>query len=385
MDVRDNDIKFNTKRILKGFFANEHQLDKASVDPLSIRAASFISNYEEAGDVDFKNDLLEVIKIYRQGLDTYGPNILTFIIEQDKDITNENNLWQKKHDQISKLYDNSDPYDTFETALNLIGDMTEGMIKYHFRELYKIIYYLENGYKLETGKLKKIKLGVMNDYLLKKCNLNMSHLFRTELPVRYKISNWRNLAQHKNYVIDGLKAELRFETGRKYISHELSTDEMLRYYAEITRIANLLQLARELFIADFTGEITELSKIEMMKLKESIPAIKSELLIADFEITLSLMNLRLESYDESKELIVVYIDETEEESKYLSNYTYLPFILYKVWKIFRKSQVKVEYRDYKSEPYSLLKMNGMTCQKVENEGDLRLLYEEISIFTCEND
>ncbi|WP_314062507.1 hypothetical protein [uncultured Vagococcus sp.] len=385
MSVRDNNITINTKKILKGLFTNEDKLDKASTDPLSIRVASFISNYEKVGDIHFKKDLLEVVKVYRQGLNAYGPDILTFIIGQDKDIANDNNLWQKKHDQISKLYDNSDPYDTFETALNLIGDMAEGMIKYHFRELYQIIYYLENGYKVEISILKKMKLGVMNDYLLIKCKPSMSHLFQTGLPVQYKISNWRNLAQYKNYIIDGLKAELIFEIRGNKNSHELSTDEILIYYAEITRSANLLQLARALFIADFTGEVTELSKIEMMKIKESIPAIKPELLIADFEITLSLMSLRFDSYDESKEMIIVHINETEEESKYLSNFIHLPFILYKVWEIFRKSQVKVEYRNCKSEPQYLLKANGIVCEKVKNDGDLSILHEEIIIFTCEKD
>lgn len=367
------DINKRTEKHLKGFFDDKNKINKLLLDPILINAASFIDRYESDGDLNFRKDISEVINIYKNIYDMIGNEIRLILINQDKDLVNENNIWHRKQEKLQALHRSSDNYDTFETAVDLIGDIIEGMIKYHFREIYQLMYYSSEKKFLAEDKFLKIKLGTLNDCLLNKCKKHLTHLFMTSLPVQYKFSNWRNLAQHKNYIIDKDSISLSFESGGTVTEYSLTREDILKYYTEITRAANVFLLARVIFITDLPKEVSD-SVIEYSKkVSDSLPAIKQELMIKDLETVLLSQGLEIESFDDEKDTVVVFIKEKEAGENSIPRINFLTCTLYKVWEIFRKKTVKIQYMDFHSNPYYLLRVDEEICNQIERTGNLYLI------------
>lgn len=371
------DIGACIKKYLENFF--EGNTDRLLTDPILIRAISMIGSYEDNGDLNFISDLYEILEIYENVFKLIGTDILLIIMRQDRDMINDNNIWHKKRDKMEVLQKEEDNYDVFETAIDLIGDITEGTIKYFFRELYQLMYYSRKKEFIEEEKITRLKLGVLNNELLNNCEHHLTRLFQTSLPVKYKFSNWRNLAQHKNYIISDDNIILYFNIKGVETEYVLSIEDIIKYYAEIVRAANIFQIARVMFLTNLPRKVSNQVLNYARKNKKMLPKNKRELLLKDMEIVLSTKELVIDLVDDSKEVVIVTIKDKKKRVDLFCHIPYLTYMLYNVWEIFRRQSVKIKYIDSEAQLCYMISVDQELCKRIEETGNIELIKENFDI------
>lgn len=367
---------------LKVFFSDKDKLKKSISEPRLIRVAEYIKKYESVGDKEFKTDIQLILQIYRDVYNLLGDDILKILIRQDREIVNYNNIWDTKRNQVKKLKDTSDKFESFETSMHLIGDLIEGIIKSHFKEIYQLVYFKEKKEMIKESKIEQAKLGDVNDFLLNHCDSNLKNLFQTLYPIEYKLSNWRNLVQHKNYVIIDQNIELNFVTKSTHTTHLLSFEETLNYYSQINRTANILQLVRNIFLFDINNEKNVIDETEYKKVINTIPTVKQTLLIKDLETVLLSINLELKSYDKGEDTILIYVQDQKEVSEHYfnNNIIYLSSLLYNVWEIFKTDNTIIKYSDVNSLPICTIKTDSAVCEQVQTTNNINILAEKFNVY-----
>ena len=241
------------------------------------------------------------------------------------------------------------------------------------------MYYSRKKEFIEEEKITRLKLGVLNNELLNNCEHHLTRLFQTSLPVKYKFSNWRNLAQHKNYIISDDNIILYFNIKGVETEYVLSIEDIIKYYAEIVRAANIFQIARVMFLTNLPRKVSNQVLNYARKNKKMLPKNKRELLLKDMEIVLSTKELVIDLVDDSKEVVIVTIKDKKKRVDLFCHIPYLTYMLYNVWEIFRRQSVKIKYIDSEAQLCYMISVDQELCKRIEETGNIELIKENFDI------
>lgn len=280
---------------------------------------------------------------------------------------------------MSTLTTSCDFYEKIDNALSLIGICVEGMIKFHYKEIYQLLVLKNKSKILSDKQLADIRLGVLNDYLLIKCGSELKHLFQTSPPLEYRLSDWRNMILHKNYLVQGDRVIVTFSAGKTEAKFNLSFEDVIKYYAEINRIATVLQIVRTLFLSEEVLILSEDTANYAFEQEKNNPQIKNELLIKDFEIVLASLKIDVEAYIETEANTRIIVKSMLKKTNHVEVLVYLIPLLYKAWEISRKKKIQILYKEKDGEKICLLEADNLICAEVEQKKDLDIIRENYSV------
>lgn len=180
----------------------------------------------------------------------------------------ENLMWNVKTSTPNSVP--ADCYDATMMYMRHIGDTLELSAKLEINELYAITKISQNE-SFDYKNICKTSFGVNINNLLAKEKL--LHVLKT-FPIDIKLSDWRNIAYHHTYYVDG--KEITCYYGKANKSFCITIDELRSYVAQIITSCNTIDIARRIFVFDNMESLA--SKIDNLQTpKDRVPMIISQL------------------------------------------------------------------------------------------------------------
>jgi hypothetical protein len=241
-DIFSEEMRANIKneiiKDLTPYFIHKDILEQQALSDGIFSVFEYINKYVE--DPEFSEGLKQILNYYQNAGAINLNVVLTLMMEYHEEFVNRENIMcslkQKEIGNEEELYDKIMSY------FDYIGTSLEVSVKGIVNELNALIC-LTNGKKYDYAKICKLDFGVVVNNILEQ------GYFVDILKIHdLKISDWRNIAKHHSYKIQGNDITCIYGKDKK--SFRITYEELLDDTYKITRSSNILNIARCIFVYD---------------------------------------------------------------------------------------------------------------------------------------
>lgn len=245
------DIKCKVVNIIGPFFENRKQIEKFAGESQMLSAYHFFLKYKD--DDVFAKGINSVLKFYRKTYKRYQEILWKALFAtQPTNVENENKMSSLKGKKIE--YEDNNLYEYAIQLFSVIESVLEISVKTILQEIYTLIFLEKQG-SINYAEIPKNTFGYVVNAILQK------GIFKSILviePNNLKLSDWRNIAAHRSFFVEknSIICTLGKNQDRKirFTRNEL---DMTYYYIE--RSANILNIARCIFVYDYMDYIPKIS------------------------------------------------------------------------------------------------------------------------------
>ncbi|MNW40034.1 hypothetical protein D3C74_171380 [compost metagenome] len=343
---------------LSEYFYNHEKLIEHATSSEILSTFEFVVRYHY--DDVFLNGLKEVLACYRDAYSANSVETLNIILSTRKEFSQKENLmWTVKLNTPNEQI--SDFYDSVFTYMKHIGDNLEIGTKHIVYEIYTLMRLID-GKTYDYEKIQKYDFGVAISNILDQNKF--IKLFRTN-PLSLKLSDWRNIAYHHSYEIEGNKIICSY--GKQKVNFELNLQELRSYVHQIVRASNVLNIARCIFVFD------NLDSISLFKEPNIKPIeFRKPLLINQFRISLLSQGFLLIQFQEEDNSVTVIVndlmnDGSLNQKDQQQREIHSSQFLYNVWRISPKEIISVIYSTKNGEKKLRSTVAGDVCKTISND------------------
>ncbi|QSO48367.1 hypothetical protein [Alicyclobacillus mengziensis] len=246
-------------------------------------------------------------------------------------------------------------YEFSNTVMGEIGRLIEGLIKTQLIELYAMIK-VANNKPCDLSNIQTLDLGVLNTNICQESNLT-DILYIKNL----RLSDWRNIAYHHNYVVQGefIVCEYGPKIDRKRLS--LNRDELSDVLIKCGKIFNLLSLTHKIFffdnLNDIMGNNDTLSPVVDGRHEIWFLVLASAMMLQGFELV---------DFETSPEHTKIIVKECREDVDPRERGIHTSQFNYNLWYYSSSRNLSVEYRLRNGSPYLVSRSTSEICEKVGN-------------------
>ncbi|WNS41576.1 hypothetical protein [Paenibacillus sp. MMS20-IR301] len=343
---------------LSQYFDNHEKLIEYATSSEILSTFEFVVRYHY--DEVFLNGLKEVLACYREAYSTNSVETLNIILSTHKEFSQKENLmWTVKQNAPNGQI--SDFYDSVITYMKHIGDNLEIGTKHIVYEIC-VLLKLIDGKTYDYEKIQKYDFGVAISNVLDK--IQFTNLLKTN-PLSLKLSDWRNIAYHHSYEIEGDKVICGY--GKNNVKFELTLDELKSYVHQVVRTSNVFNIARCIFVFDNLDSISLLKQPTLQPIEFRKP-----MLINQFRISLMSQGFNLLQFQEEDDSVTVVVndlmndgalDPKDQQQREIHSSQFL----YNVWCISSKEILSVIYLTKNGEKKLKSTIAGDVCRTITND------------------
>lgn len=326
-------------------------------------------------DQEFKDGFSEVLSLYKAAIACDENQTLSIICDTLFDFSQKENIMWTVRENVQKI----DVGDYFEKTINYmkhIGDTLEIGTKHLIYELWALMQ-LADGTTNDYREILKLDFGVVIQNILDKQRFKS---VLTTPPISIKLSDWRNIAYHHTYrLID--EQHISCTYGKKQISFTISAEELTQYTHKIVRSSNILNIARCLFVFDYSDLIYGYRNNHNSK--QSI-RFRNSILENNLRISILSQGFYLDSIIEDAQTIVASIvdllnDGALSPENERERYIHASQFLYEIWCTFNKNQVQIKYMSSQNDIKLICSVDGKVCEAIRSgEKELQYMAQYVS-------
>ncbi|RKN77088.1 hypothetical protein [Paenibacillus ginsengarvi] len=344
---------------LSEYFDNHDKLIKHATSSEILSTFEFVVRYHY--DEVFLNGLKEVLACYRDANSTNSVETLNIVLSTHKEFSQKENLmWTVKQNTPSGQI--SDFYDSVITYMKHMGDNLEIGTKHIVYEIYALMRLID-GKTYDYEKIQKYDFGVALSNILDQNKF--TKLLKTN-PLPLKLSDWRNIAYHHSYEIEGNMIICSY--GKQKVKFEVTLDELKSYVHQVVRASNVFNIARCIFVFDNLENISLLKQATTQKSIE----FRKPMLINQFRISLMSQGFHLIQFHEEDNSVTVMIndlmnDGSLNQKDQQQRKIHSSQFLYNVWCISPKEILSVIYSTKNGEKKLISTVAGDVCKTIAND------------------
>lgn len=321
---------------LTPYFNNKDMLQQYALSDQIFSIYEYTNKYAE--DSAFSLGLKQILNCYQEAGALSLNEVLALIVESHEEFINRENIMcslkQKGIGTEDELYDKIMSY------FDYIGTNLEVSVKGVVNELYALICIIK-GKSYNYSKICKMDFGVVIN------NILMMNYFESILKIHLlKLSDWRNIAKHHSYKIDGNEITCIYGKDRKIF--KITYDVLLDCTYKITRNSNILNIARCIFVFDNINTISHL-----VKNTTSSISFRDNIIINQIRITLVLQEFKLEKFERENRILNLEIIDLKLSTKG-NDFTEMREacfckILQEKWEMLDVDRINIKYFNIKGE------------------------------------
>ena len=208
---------------LTPYFMHKDLLDQHALSDGIFSVFEYVNKYVE--DQEFSKGLKQVLNCYQNAGAINLNVVLTLMVECHEEFVNrENIMWSLKQKVIGN---EEELYDKIVSYFDYIGTSLEVSVKGIVNELNALIC-LTNGKNYDYAKICKLDFGVVVNNIL-----DQGYFVDILKIHNLKLSDWRNIAKHHSYIIQGNNITCIYGKDKK--SFIITYEELLNDTYKITR------------------------------------------------------------------------------------------------------------------------------------------------------
>ena len=309
---------------------------------------------------NISNDIMDVVNTYNEAkslneLETI--NILTNMMESHLEAGNK--FWSFLNLELDKSTLEIEEFT--QTSMKDISDIVEGISKSHFIEQVLINRVLRKKPAI-INEVINFKLGNLIHELIS--TSKYPHLFTTK-PDNIKLSDWRNIASHHSYSVQG--EIITCEYGEQFKkSFTISRDELFNRIEQCSRTMEVMSMAHKFFGFDNMQAIRARMqpKTKYYRKEPEVMIFTSALASQGFEI------LKLD-FAEKDFALLELIDLTDDDP--LKRGIHSSQLLMPLWNLTEKNRLEVRYYMKNKTLFLTSKCTSDICELIAS-GDKKLSY-----------
>lgn len=240
------DISAKIKNEFNDFFSSKSSLDRYANDYL---ISDWVNYLKYSGRTTMKQDIIEIIEMFNKAKEKNDNKTFEMLAMHMKDAVQVGDKYwsfvflEKDRNELKF-------YEYVTVAFESINSISETAIKC-FLTLIVAINRIKRNKSVEYEKIVNMKFGSMVNELVQTSNLGR---ILSDCGYGVSVSQWRNIACHKNYCINGEKIVCNYGT---HLENEvtLNKEELLSVNIYIAKIARILNFAVKFFTYDNNTQI----------------------------------------------------------------------------------------------------------------------------------
>jgi hypothetical protein len=363
--IGKQDFQKDIFNIFKDFFDNIDHLERYSNDYL---IQDYI-NYTRNNLHVYKSSLLEVRSLFSKAKTCCAEKTYIGVARfQPISVQMGNKHWSmlKLQNDFSKLEDYEYVYECF----SLIEHICESILK----PLLALMVYLNRiveRKEVDFDSINHIKFGNLVNELKQSNKLNsVINILNSNV----SISQWRNIACHKNFQY--INGKIQCQYGENLDKNETidSKEKLLHITKSLYTIAQVLLLPSKFFLYDNIESIRN----KMDELSIDITDFRNE----DWQliyVTEMLANGFVVTDINNIDKLIITVADTKKDENY-ERITLIPIAAYKAWVLTEKEEIEIIYISNDGAPYVSIKLTGDVCEKVSSyEKNFSYLAEKMII------
>lgn len=229
---------------LEPYFQNKENIYKFSNEGQIIRAYAYLIKYGH-----FSLGIKEILLCYNDTLQINKEDTISIFAVTMETASSKENIM---HSARKSTQSTDNIHDIVLSRFRLIGDILEVSVKYIIIEILALLKLKSES--VDYRQLMNTNFGSAIQYFLDKNKLK--ELMLTS-PVRIRLSDWRNIAQHHSFIVQKKEIICEYKKNNKF---RLSLNELNDYVYQIVHVSNMLNIARVFFFYDNFDDILEAGK-----------------------------------------------------------------------------------------------------------------------------
>lgn len=363
-----DDIKKAVITSMKDLFENENNLAQFAMTGDILHMWEFIIRYHHHSN--FMLSVKLILNHYRQAYNKSPLNVKKIYKDMFNNFVNrENIMWSMRRDKLD--LENINLHDFTVSCMRRIGSLLEVNLKNYLVEFYALLKIIK-GKPIELDKIKEFDFGVIVNNIL---DIPGFEDILKISPLNIKVSDWRNVAYHHSYVINGdeIMCEYgKYEKKKKFI---IDRKQLIYSVHEIVKNTNVFYIVHWIFFFDHFDEIVEACKSDKL---ETIH-IQDEILEESLKISLLSQGYKLVELQKSELLTSIKLyDELNsgalDKRSELKRKIHASQFLCNIWSHFPSKILRVEYCNKMGEIKAIFEVSGEVCELIgKGEKDLSYL------------
>lgn len=363
--IGKKDFQKDIINTFKDFFDNVDHLETYSNDYL---IQDYINYTRNNLDV-YKTSLLEVRSLFNKAKACCAEKTyIGFACFQPISVQMGNKHWSmlKLQNDLSQLEDHEYVYECF----NLIDHICENILK-HLLALMVYLNRVIDEKEVDFDSINHIKFGNLVNEIKQSNKLNS---VINILDSNVSVSQWRNIACHKNFQY--INGKVHCQYGDKLDKEETldSTEDLLHITKALYTIAQVLLLPSKFFLYDNI----EFIRSKMDELSIDVIGFRNE----DWQliyVTELLANGFVVTDIKNADNLKITVADTKKDENY-ERLMLIPIAAYKAWVLTGIDEIEIIYIQSDGNPYISVKLTGDVCEKVSSyEKDFSYLAEKMII------
>lgn len=352
------------------FFINKEKLMKYSTTNLVSDWILFSKYRKDDFFIKMLNQTLELYQTAMQKNPQDCVGIITGLVNHQ--LETGNRFWSFVLTEASKS--ELELYEYTFTVMDDIGKIVEGLSKTLLLE-FTGMHKVGNDKQVLITEIMKQDLGVVNNYLLQ--DSRFSDVFSVN---NIKLSDWRNIAYHHNYLIQGESICCKYGPKENRKTIYLKRDELWNVLTDIVRILDLLNLNHKLFFYDYEDLILKDFKPEVIE-----GDARPEIWFLTLASGLSAQGFEVIDFVTSSDLTRLVLRESIVDVDTKTRAIHSSQFTYNLWYYSSSKNLEVEYRLANDQVYLISSTTSDICEKIGNkEETLSYLAEHINFNFVKN-
>lgn len=366
-----DDITKSIQECFKRFFENDDKLKRYSNDFLVSDYINYYKNYYKEMD-DNIDAILNLFRAARNNDEDTTYEYMAMLQNELVEVSNKEwsfTILQKDFEKLAK-------YEYVTETFNLIENICENALKVYFKYLLVFFRITKRKNNISLQAINEIKFGsIVNE--LKQCDFlkDLLDIKGYEVP----LSQWRNIACHKDYRIIGNKIECQY--GDKHSKNVTinSKENLLEITKNIYKVLQFINFASKFFLYDNIEKIKPFYEL----IDESIDSrpenwhlpFVTELYTNGFKV------ISIEQEDFTVNVKVTSVISSDIKKSVVQS----TIVLYKVWYYSLCKKMQVSYFDENSKKLLTVESCDEVCKPIaEGKKDIYYLAEKMQILYCDN-
>lgn len=353
-----DELKQAVSDLLEPFFESKEKLNKYAMDSTILEMFSFLVRYNPSSS--FPQHILDVITCYRDAY-SKNPNKVKEIIFSTVNLMGqkENLMWTVKSNTPS--INSNDISEVTYAYMKHIGDVLEISTRVEVTELYAILEVSLGKKNTDYENIRNRDFGVIVQSIIDK---NHFQNILTTLPNSIKLSDWRNIAHHHTYEING--KIIRCFYGKKGHYFDITLEELIKYTSDVIKSANIIDIARRMFLIDKSEIILELED-EYIQVHDRDVMKVGQLRTAFLGQGFKLIYEKIDS--KCAEIVLQDLKSTNVSSNdfRLQRQIHCTQFLYNLWLAFPSYRVCIIYADSLGKKLYRYSVDGHICKRISEK------------------
>lgn len=350
-----SEVKETVINTLSPFYQNKDALNKWATFGSNLSAFGFVIRYKS--DSLFEKALLEILQFYRMAFEKSKIQMLKIIASALEEDEKRENLMFSVRLKTPRIVP-KDLHEALFQYMEHIGANLEVGTKHLVAEIYALMQLLYER-PIDLDKINAMDFGVLiNNILVKE---HFSDLLKTS-PNGLKLSDWRNIAYHHNYSVQGELVTCTY--GRENKSFTITWEEFEQYVHQIMRTTNALNIARAIFSFDNMDELIQ-------HVEKAPNIIRPQIWLTNLKISLASQGFEIESLEYDKKCVNITLRDLKNKGDFSADFQlerrmHSSQFLYHFWTIYAGDVVSIVYTDAGGVAKYRSSIKGEICERIQN-------------------